>query len=499
MTIAFYTFAESPFSLIPGESTGTYGVVKTYASTTGFTTKPADSPGNTHFEGRIEVPLQFERSIMAAAGFGGQASVGFGVLEVANTDGFYDDIVTDGATDGRRILIKIGSDDLRYDQFGVIFDGTSSGMESSETTMRVRLRDLNYLLDRPIQDTVYGGTGGLDGNADIKGNPKPLCFGKCLNIQPVLVNPTGLVYQVHDGPIQAISAVYDRGALLTAGTGYTTDLTTGTITLLAAPAGTITADVQGAKSSGVYLSSTASIVDYIVRAHTIVTSDRIDTAAISKCASDSSAEVGIYVTEKVNASEVIGSLMQGIGGWWGFNRVGKFQIAVFKAPTGTPRIEIDGADILDIERMTLPDGIYPPPWRYRVGYQRNWTVQGSDLAGSVSTTRRAFLAEQYRVGQAQDEVITLKHPMSREPDIIQSFYANQADADTEADRLLNLYGRAARALYRVTIKTYPFQMDVGDVVALRYPRWNLREGRNLVVVGVEDDATRNDITITVFG
>lgn len=499
MTFSVFTFAEEPFALIPGESTGTYGAVKTYASTTGYTTKPSDSLPNTHFESRIEVPLHFERSIVAAAGFGGQASVGFGTLEVSNTDGFYDDIVNDGATDGRRILIKIGSDDLRYDQFGVIFDGTSAGIESTESTMRVLLRDLNYLLDRPIQNTVYGGTGGLDGNADIKGNPKPLCFGRCLNITPVLVNPTGLVYQVHNGPIQAISAVYDRGALLTAGSGYTTDLTAGTITLTTAPAGTITADVQGAKSSGVYLSSTASIIDYILKTHTIVTPDRIDAASISKCASDSSAEVGIYITEKVTAAEVIGALMNGIGGWWGFNRNGKVQIAVFKAPTGTPRIEIIEDDILDIERVTLPSGIYPPPWRYRVGYQRNWTVQGTDLAGSVSSTRRAFLAEGYRVGQAQDEVITLKHPMSREPDIIPAYYANQSDADAEAERLLNLYGRAARGMYRVRVKTYPFQLDVGDVVALRYPRWNLRNGLPLVVVGVEDDATANDITITVFG
>lgn len=499
MTLAVFAFGQEPFSLIPGEGTGTFGVVKTYASTTGYTTAPADSPGNTHFEGRMEVPLQFERSIVWQGGFGGQASVGFGVLELVNTDGYYDDIVNDGATDGRRILIKIGAAEYRYDQFGVIFDGTSAGMESTESSVRVKLRDMNYLLARPIQTSVYGGTGGADGNADIKGNPKPLCYGKCLNIAPVLVNPSTLLYQVHDGPIQAVSAVYDRGALLTAGSGYTVDLNAGTITLTAAPAGIITADVQGAKASGVYASSTASIVDLILRTRTIVTPDRIDSASISRCASDSSAEVGIYITEKVNADDVIGSLMNGIGGWWGFNRAGKLQIAVFKAPSGNAKIEANEDDITGIERIAMPDGIYPPPWRYRVGYQRNWTVQGTDLAGAVSSARRAFLIEQYRIGQAQDEVITIKHPMSREPDIIPAYFAEEAHATAEASRLLDLYGRVARAMYRVTLKTYPFQLDIGDVVALRYPRWNLREGRNFVVVAVDDDAVSNDITITVFG
>lgn len=499
MTLAVFTFAEEPFARIPGESTGTFGVVKTYASTTGYTSEPGDNPGNTHFEGRIEVPLQFERSIVGQGGFGGQASVGFGVLELANTDGFYDDIVNDGATDGRRIVIKIGADEYRYDQFGVIFDGTSSGMEGTENSVRVRLRDLNYLLARPLQNNVYGGTGGLDGNLDIKGNVKPLCFGRCLNIAPVLVNPTGLVYQFNDGPSQAVNAVYDRGALLSPGSGYTVNLTTSTITLTTAPAGTITADVQGMKSSGVYLSSTASIIDYLLRNNTIVTTDRIDTVSISRCASDSSAEIGIYITEKVNADDTIGALMLGIGGWWGFNRSGKFQIAVFKAPTGNARIEAGEEDITAVERITLPDGIYPPPWRYRVGYQRNWTVQGSDLAGVVTTDRRAFLLEQYRTGSAQDEVITLKHPMSREPDIIPAYFSEQVHADAEAERLLNLYGRTARSMYRVTLKTYPFQLDIGDVVALRYPRWSLREGRNFVVVSVDDDAVTNDITITVFG
>lgn len=71
---------------------------------------------------------------------------------------------------------------------------------------------------------------------------KPVCFGQCHNVRPVQVDEAGRVWAVHDGPVEAISAVRVNGAAVSA----TKDLTTGTITLSSKPSGTLTADVVGA-------------------------------------------------------------------------------------------------------------------------------------------------------------------------------------------------------------------------------------------------------------
>src|SRR5262245_39679992 len=44
---------------------------------------------------------------------------------------------------------------------------------------------------------------------------KPFVVGSVLNVEPVLVDPFRLVYQLHDGALQAISAVRDGGVPLT--------------------------------------------------------------------------------------------------------------------------------------------------------------------------------------------------------------------------------------------------------------------------------------------
>ena len=79
------------------------------------------------------------------------------------------------------------------------------------------------MLEVPACTNLYGGTNvlpnGADGvTTDLKGSRKPRLFGTVLNIVPVCVNTVLLIYQVNDGPVHSIDAVYSRGAPVTAGT-----------------------------------------------------------------------------------------------------------------------------------------------------------------------------------------------------------------------------------------------------------------------------------------
>src|SRR5574340_223539 len=99
------------------------------------------------------------------------------------------------------------------------------GASFSWKEIAIRIKNRQLELNTPIQTTKYAGTNslpdGLEGVSDIQGKSKPLLFGQCKNITPVLVNTSRLIYQVNDGAIITTNAaVYDNGVALTKGADY---------------------------------------------------------------------------------------------------------------------------------------------------------------------------------------------------------------------------------------------------------------------------------------
>lgn len=78
-----------------------------------------------------------------------------------------------------------------------------------------------------VDDLVIVAALPIEGDDSIKGKPRPLCFGKVKNIQPVLVNPSRLIYQVADSPVASVDAVRDRGVALAVGDVSWNDLSIG--------------------------------------------------------------------------------------------------------------------------------------------------------------------------------------------------------------------------------------------------------------------------------
>lgn len=485
-----------------------------YAASTDYVTAVNDNPASTLFRGTVKTPLRFERSIIGGSNTLITATtIGFGETYLDNADGLYDTLADTCAIDGRRIIIKLGATDFAYAKFGVVFDGTASGWHTDESVLRIKLRDLGYLLDKNVQEKTYAGTGGIDGDENAKGKRVPLCYGSVENITPQLLN-TDLIYQVHDGSVQSIATVYDRGATLTPSADYpdyaslkaatipsiqfATCKALGLFRLGGSPAGLVTCDVQGDNTGG-YVSTTADIIVRIITGRVGVSPSMIDTATVTACNAASPGAVGIFIGDtETKASELVSKLSAGIGAFAGFRRDGKFQITVFYLPSGTPKASFSDIEILKIERLDPPSTINPPNWRRRAIYRRNWTVQDSDIAGIVTDERRAFLKEATRLAEASDATVKQDHLLATDPDPVESYYAEESAASAEAQRLLSMY-KKMRSLYRVIIKTVPFVLDVGDCVSITCPRWNLKTGKLLRIVSIIEDADDNYVEIQAFG
>lgn len=338
----------------------------------------------------------------------------------------------------------------------------------------------------------------LEGGPSLEGRPKPLCFGQCLNVTPVQVSSSLLIYQVHDGPIHAVDAVYNRGVALAANQ-YTVDLLHGTFTLLQAPGegGAITADVRGDVLGAYgYLSAVSAIILRVVTTYGPLVEADLDYSSFPALYYANPAVAGLYVTEPSTILQVLDELVNSIGAFYGFNRNGLLGVGLFTAPSASAPVAASFGPVEILEIEALPTEL--PTWRQRVGYEKNWTVQSSDsLAGAVTEERKAFLAEEHRLAVATDETVRQAWLLATDPEPVPTLLFAKSAAEAEAARLLDLYGER-REMYRVTVKTQPYNLELGDQVALDYTRFGLA-GRLFRVVGLEERADINRVTMELWG
>ena len=513
MDIGLRDLAADAVAVGEAESSALAGIASFYLSDRGYVSKPSDSPPSTIWLPRVQAPLAIERSLPLTPDAPRRLAVQFGDILLNNADGYFDDLVTRFALDGRRVAVKVGAPSFGYADFKLLYDGTAQGWWlADDNSARIRLRDAAWSLEIPLQQNLYAGTGGLAGGADLAGKPKPLAYGACGNVTAALVDPSALIYQVHDGAVQAIDAVYERGAAMTpagdvaditaasvpAG-NFKTQLSGGYFRLGSTPQGQITADLRGDAAGGSYVESTGAIALRVLLTRSGLSASALDGYLFDALAAQQPAPVDIFVgtEERPTVAEFLDRLLRGIGGWWGTGREGRIGCGRLVPATGDPQYAFGPNQILRLERLDLPETISPPNWRRRVAWGRNWTVQTSDIAGGVTAARRAFLAEAYRVATAADAAVKAKHLLATDPDPVEGLFVNQADAEGEANRLLGIYS-PDRQLLRATLKLPAFLVELGAKVKLSWPRYGLANGKLGVAVGQGFNGARNEVQLTVL-
>jgi len=469
------------------------GELTLYFSGEGFVTEPTDTPANTVFEPRLVEPISFSRSMFSSGKIGGLSVPGFGELVLTNADGGLD-AWADYGWDGRSVELRVGEAGADLQYYFTIFQGQSKSIEFDDLFIRVILRDNqnDFTVDYP--DTLYAGTGGNEGSSDLANKPKPHCYGEVYNIEPVLVDAANNVYQVHDGQIEDIVAVYEGGVAVGSG-NVTKDLNNGRFTLSGNVTGIITADVKGSKPGGTYLETVADIIQHIVEDHAGFTyPGDFDTASFTALNSANSSTVGVYDQDMTTVANVLDRLINTIGGFYGFDRDGKFQVGQVALATGSADAEFDKTTIIEITRQASA----VPNYQVRVGYKKNYRVMSeSDFGSSVTDANRDFMLREGDTAIATDTAIQTPYPNSTAL-IVDSFFAGSSAASTEATRLLNIY-KTQRDFYRILVKTQPYTLKLNDVVKITFNRYNLSSGKLFRVISIVEDAANNEVELELWG
>jgi len=490
--------------------------VAVYLSDSGYISHSTDTPANQLFEARLSSVFNFEIHLFSGSEPEGRSAVGQGDIRILNGDGFLDNKLRFG-WNGRTIEIWRGEKTAPFSNFKLLFNGLADSLAWTEHEISVRLRDRQLAFDRPIQTEVYDGSGGLNGNDNVKGKRKPQVYGKVLNVEPVSIDPTNLLYQVHDRQVSSIFAVRDAGVALTSAADvsagaivsttvsagqYVTSIDSGVFKVGASPSGRITADVEGDAFGSVYVDNTAAIIRRIVTTRLVGQSltdpDDLDVEAFTSTIADQPSTVGISLgTDQVDVGTILDELLSGIGGYWAFTREGKFTLGILTAPASAAS-EVTYTDADVSERLPMSRSSVRPSWRRSVAYQRLGTVQSPDeMAGSVSDEDVAFYFQQYRLAQASDSSIRAKHRLALEKEAASNFDASD-NAEAEATRLLALHG-TLRDLYEVGITNANFTRWVGDTVTLQMSRFDLSSGKPFVVVGIREIAETGETELELWG
>lgn len=494
-----------------------------YFATKDFITPSDDAPANTPIDGSLIRALSFQRSILGGSYGIGRLQSDFGYLEIITSDGSKDDLFDRYRPDGRRVMLKVMEAGGRLRDAITVFDGVGVRWELGRARGRVTVRGNSYKLDVPAQRSVYAGTGGLEGGSELAGKRRPWPLGYVKNIPGVLVIASENLYDINAGPIEAVTAVRDRGGALTFSANYATTallraasipagqyatcLAEGRVRIGGSPSTQIRFDVSGDKTGGSFVSKTADIVRRLVEGATIMTTAEMALETFSAVNAAQPADVGYYIHSESSdtVADCAGKLMETIGGWCGCQSKGKFYVGILLAPDAskTPDFDYreDEGDFVALpDRQPLPDFLSPPPTTWTMGWDRNWAKQ-DDIAGAVVVSNPSLatwlgIDSRYAKPSSVFPVPSGQAPKEAKVD---GYFRNEVDAIAEATRRYQLY-RQNFNLYTYRVKGPLFMHQIGQQVRITTAsRFGLAGGRPLRTVSINDDTSTNTVELIGIG
>lgn len=478
------------------------------------------------FEARVITPIAKNVDMFTSGTTSGTSQIGYGYLELANTDGGLDYLMNYKLSD--RLIAAFYFDlDLFYSTLSEPFVGYISSCEFSTDRLTINVKDIDTKLNKPLAYVTYGGTNvlpdGLDGTDDIKGQVIPILEGKVFNVSPVLVNTSKYIYQVSLYNDTAVDYVYDRGVALTpAATTYSSliDLEasppaageykvysgtglgayTGTYFRLGSnPDGIITCDAHTLSSSALPPIAGWNTIEKVVRR--LIGSNFVFQNFLGS-STPFQYETGIYITDSITIYDAAYEILKSISGFMVFTDTYYFWLGTLEdVGSTTPDFYFTRNDIISIERTTTNDpdkGI--ASYKQTIGYAKNYTIQNdSDLATSVPESRKLVLAKEFLSENAVNNAILLDNDLS--PEIVKNTYiCNKADALTELGRITDIYS-VDRVLFKVELPIIGFDPlpKLSNVVNLQLNRFGLDSGKSFRVLGVQYDYPAIKYRLTLWG
>lgn len=371
-----------------------------------FITEPSESPANIAYDPILIDPLNVSRTVFGSGRIGGSGLPSSGDIQIATPDS-ESETLAQLAWDGRVFEVKVGGvtskgERVPYSDFAAVHKGRTASFALNRPTSSIAISDAGKRFTRNVQTLKYAGTGGIEGDENLKGQPKPLCCGTVKNGKPVLVDRFTSTYQIHEDTFghecRSLDAVY-FGDILVDPSEYTALDSDNCFRLLTAAFKEVTFDATGPEEAG-------DTAEELIRYFTSIIGPLSDPGDFANdyllaFGEERPEHIGYYLTEERQLDEVLTDLVAP-DGLWTIDNDDRLQVSIWTLPLDEPVLEIDDEDILSIRRLSTE----PPAYRIVLGYDRCWKTQTEgDISTTASLTERGqFSSQEYRLLTYDDDV-----------------------------------------------------------------------------------------------
>lgn len=497
------------------------------ASDTGYRTRPTDDGGVQVYPPVLDTAFEVDRHIALEPGAASTAT--FGAIRLNNLGRRFDAFVQARNSDGRPVRVLAGSKpfdaargiflDPPRASLLPLFGGSALPWQLSEEVLEIPLRDAAYSADRPLQATLYAGTGGYAGGADLAGKEVPITRGgtaasPVLNVPLVAVDTANLIYQWTDS-YGTLQTLYEGGAAVFTWAGDVGDLYAGTppgpgqyrtnnarglVQMGSKPVNTLTADVTGQFAGAGAVSTAARLARYLLTETMGQPDSVLDLASFAAADAAYPYTAGFYANSGAQGLAQVQAVLGSIGARLVATRTGLLSVFVLRAlpANATPAVALTPGNVVSVAPQPLPGSLDPPPSQWRVGWGLNNTVQSSGLNATVSADRQRQLALDYRTAAWFGSAVAAAWRNANKPAPVNTVLLAQGQAQALANDLGTLWaGRPGLYAVELPIEA-ALPLNLGSVVLLRWPLGNLADGRLGQVVGEQIRSADASATLTVL-
>ena len=275
--------------------------------------------------------------------------------------------------------------------------GRVTDVNGGRGSITFALADRSVDFDKPVITNSFAGTGGIEGDTEIKGAPKPRAWGRLFNVSFSSLLKADNIHVIADPahPILAFDQVYDRGnaasALTVIGWAGSVAATLAALIAAAAPAGgaavapsiacikwwhanpgKLTADIRGTIGGGYG----DRPVDIAARILETASAASFDGANLNQHRLDRNYESGWFVDQiGTTAAKEVQLFLSGISSWYSADADGVIRF-------GTYQWSASAADLSSASTEIIRS--FKPVSKVMMGWRRNQTVMArGDIAEAV--------------------------------------------------------------------------------------------------------------------
>lgn len=489
------------------------GTTTFYAATSGFCTTPADTPADTYIPGRLVSPGVFSRSLFSGGRVTGAVKPNFGDLLIANDDGAYDDWLGYGVSGGK-VTVRWGDEGAAYPAgYSTVFVAYGHSIRAAITpgassSLQLRVRSRDYLLDRPILTASFAGTGGLEGTTAVAGKLKQFVSGDPGFIPAPLIDSALQLYYVQStgaGGFGASFKCYVGGVEVTRGADYTSD----SDCLTNAPAAGQCRFWFGSGGNGPVHIRLDAAPQYEPRVQALgyqagggAWSLTAMAALAGISGGSGSGSVGAQLVDDpvVTYAQAMSDACVAQFGYFGMTRLDAFVAGTFDVPGAVPVAAWDAHTAGRWQRTPPPDSAVPVG-RVSVQAGRTWPTA---LAAGASATMRDYLqrAPVWCAFAASSAPTLLANPGAdaQQYSLRGRHFQSAFDQSTWVSGFFARYG-VRRDYWTLTVpmSNANLAVELCDTVQIKLPRYALDAGKLMRVISQQIDCDRGEITFGVWG